>query len=246
MRKSLVAVCTLLACVAALSHASRPAGPAGALEPGSRVLLDAHNAYPNEGRWADRIDRALSTGVPVAIEQDLVWHAGRSLVSHGEPFTGAEPTLDTYFFQRIRPVVEQALREDRRDDWPVITLNLDFKSNEPEHHRIIWELLGRYERWLTTAERVASAADIAPLAVGPVLVLTGEADEQEQSFSTDRTHELSPMGEPAVVERRAGGTAQGRGLDVGGRRQTCGTRASVSRGGPVDQVLHAERSRSGR
>ena len=31
-------------------------------------LLDAHNCYPYEGRWTDRIDRALAVGFPVAIE----------------------------------------------------------------------------------------------------------------------------------------------------------------------------------
>ena len=38
--------------------------------PGARVLVDAHNAYPSDGKFTDRIDRALSTGVPLAIEQD--------------------------------------------------------------------------------------------------------------------------------------------------------------------------------
>ena len=47
-----------------------------AFEPGARVLLDAHNAYPYHGQWRDRIDRALATGVPVAIEQDLAWRDG--------------------------------------------------------------------------------------------------------------------------------------------------------------------------
>src|SRR5262245_24640406 len=108
-----------------------------AFEPGARVLLDAHNCYPYHGQWADRIDRALSTGTPLAIEQDLVWFRdpvtgrGRSLVAHDEPekpalgLTGEEPTLRDYFFERIRPLVERALREQRRDTWPIITLNLD-------------------------------------------------------------------------------------------------------------------------
>ena len=106
-----------------------------AFEPGSRVLLDAHNCYPYAGRWADRIDRALATGTPLAIEQDLVWFRdpltgkGRSLVAHDEPgkpalgLSGREPTLREYFFERIRPQVERALREGRRDTWPIITLN---------------------------------------------------------------------------------------------------------------------------
>ena len=35
--------------------------------PGQRVLLDAHNCYPEGDAYADRIDRALATGLPVAI-----------------------------------------------------------------------------------------------------------------------------------------------------------------------------------
>jgi len=76
-----------------------------AFEPGTRVLLDAHNCYPYGGRWADRIDRALSTGTPLAVEQDLVWYRdpatgqGRSLIAHDEPgkpalgLSGREPTM---------------------------------------------------------------------------------------------------------------------------------------------------------
>jgi hypothetical protein len=46
----------------------------GAAHPASRVLLDAHNTYPYGEWWGDRIDRALSTGVPLAVEQDLAWY----------------------------------------------------------------------------------------------------------------------------------------------------------------------------
>ena len=65
--------------VVALGHAPHSAVPAATV-PGARVLLDAHNCYPYQGRFADRIDRALATGLPVAIEQDLIWReaaAGR-------------------------------------------------------------------------------------------------------------------------------------------------------------------------
>src|SRR6476646_10977725 len=166
--------------------------PAGArfdaLVPGTRVLLDAHNSYPEDGRWADRIDRALGTGVPLAIEQDLIWYRdpasgeGRSVVSHGQPFTGLEPGMREYFFERIRPIVEKALQENRRDEWPIITLNLDFKSDEPEHHAAVLKLLAEYQAWLCTAPRAASPGDVQPMHVGPVLVLTGEQDAQQQDF----------------------------------------------------------------
>lgn len=42
-----------------------------------RPMVDAHNCYPYNGQWTDRIDRALnvlsSTGSPVSIEQDIAW-----------------------------------------------------------------------------------------------------------------------------------------------------------------------------
>jgi hypothetical protein len=155
--------------------------------PGRRVLLDAHNAYPEQGLWRDRIDRALATGVPLAIEQDLVWFCEppvpcRSVLRHDPPFTGHEPTLRDYFFERIRPIVERALADGERRDWPLITLNLDFKSDEPEHHAAVWALLGEYEAWLTTAARTASVDDVAALDVRPVLVLTGAEESQQVSF----------------------------------------------------------------
>lgn len=169
-----------------------------AARPGGRVLVDAHNCYPEHGRFADRIDRALATGLPLAIEQDLFWYrdaatgVSRSIVTHAqkdEPFTGREPSLKDHFFERIRPLVEQALRDDRRDAWPLIVLNLDFKSNEPEHHAAVWRTLGEYESWLTTATRVADGAAPAPLDVRPVLVLTGNPASQQTAF-----HDQVPAG----------------------------------------------------
>ena len=189
---SLLATALLASTPGAAPQAGQPAW-AGA--PGARVLLDAHNCYPDTGRWADRIDRALGTGLPVAIEQDLVWFRDprsgvfRSIVSHGEPFTGTEPSLASHFFERVRPLVEQALRDGRRETWPLIVLNLDLKTNEPEHHAAIWETLGTYAAWLTTAPRTADGTRPAALDVKPVLVLTGNADAQQVAF-----HDRIPVG----------------------------------------------------
>ncbi len=186
----------LLAVLAATGAAAQgqPTALPG-LTPGTRVLLDAHNCYPYDGRWPDRIERALDTGTPLAIEQDLAWFVdpqtgtGRSIVTHGTPFTGTEPAMKIHFFERIRPIVERALAEDRRAEWPVIVLNLDFKTDEAAHHDAVWALLGEYESWLSTAPRTASPSDVAPITPGPVLVLTGEQDEQERDF-----HDRVPVG----------------------------------------------------
>jgi hypothetical protein len=211
-----LAACALLVCAPpgladAQSASQRP-------EPGSRVLLDAHNCYPYNGRWADRIDRALSTGTPLAIEQDLVWFRdpltgeGRSLVAHdeqGKPnlgLDGSEPTMREYFFERIRPLVERALVEQRRDTWPIITLNLDLKTEEPEHLAAIWALLREYRPWLTTARRTENLSDIQPMTFGPLLVLTGESDAQRKAFYDDvpAGQELLVFGAARPRSRKAG------------------------------------------
>src|SRR5215813_8485364 len=153
-----------------------------------RTLLDAHNCYPYYEWWFDRIDRALSAGTPLAIEQDLLWtknpRTGKtaSVLSHGGQTTGAEPGMREYFFERIRPIVEKALRGGNHGDWPLITLNLDLKSEEPEHLEAIWSLLSEYKDWLSTAPRTENLQKLESLQVRPVLVLTGESDAQKTVF----------------------------------------------------------------
>jgi hypothetical protein len=162
------------------------------------VLLDAHNAYPDRGRFADRIDQALATGLPVAIEQDLAWCPGPTgarepVVSHETECHGGEPTLESYFFGTVAPLLDRAVQSGRTAEWPLVTLNLDFKTNEPEHHRAVWRLLERYGRLVTTAER-RSDGEVAPLTPGPLLVLTGSNDVQQQTF-----HDAVPVGGRLLV-----------------------------------------------
>jgi len=167
-----------------------------AITPGSRVLMDAHNCYPYQSKWTDRIERALKTGTPLAIEQDLFWytdrhtHHSQSLVTHGKPVHGNEPTLRDYFFERIRPLMEAALREGDHGDWPLVTLNLDFKSDEAAHHAALWNVLKQYEAWICSAERTADIRKVMPMTIRPLLVLTGEADSQERDF-----YGIVPLGE---------------------------------------------------
>ncbi len=171
----------------------------------SRVLLDAHNCYPENGRWAERIERALALGTPIAIEQDLAWFDGRSILTHEKEFSGSEPGMREYFFERIRPIVEKELREGNRKRWPVIVLNLDFKSDEPEHHRAVWQLLDEYEAWLTTAVRSSNdPGKLAKLDRKPIMVLTGSNDVQEKTF-----HDAVPDGGRLRVFGAVAGGAAG-------------------------------------
>lgn len=210
-------------CAAVLIAFFIPIGKAmaqqNAAKPGARVLMDAHNCYPYDEWWGDRIERALSAGTPLAIEQDLDWYTdpktGKSwmVVAHGAPLSGNEPTLETYFFDHVRPFVEKALREGNHGNWPIITLNLDLKTDRPELLHAIWSELQKHQDWITTAVKEDDIHTISPLTVRPILVLTGEPDAQQKVFYDDlkpgdrmlvfgavHTFEDNPMAAPDVLE----------------------------------------------
>lgn len=187
-----VAVAAILPLLSAGAHARAQT----AYQPGRRTVNDAHNCYPYDGRWGDRIERALATGFPVAIEQDLDWFpatpsaTGRVLVSHGSQHTsitrggklsGDEPEFESYFFDHVRPSVEHALRSSDHSQWPIITLNLDFKSEQPELLQAVWVILRNHREWLTHATKNTTGA-ISNLTVGPILVLNGPSDEEQAVF----------------------------------------------------------------
>ncbi|HYW44906.1 MAG TPA: hypothetical protein VE959_18745 [Bryobacteraceae bacterium] len=148
----------------------------------NRPVFDAHNCYPYEGSWADRIERALQTGFPVAIEQDMAWYGGRAVVSHTDKTKGSEPLLRDYFFERVRPIVEKALAENDRARWPLIVVHFDFKSNDAPLLHAVWEVLGEYEGWITTAVKTADPGRLSPFDAKPLLVLTEDSDAQEEVF----------------------------------------------------------------
>jgi hypothetical protein len=156
-----------------------------------RPILDAHNCYPYVGKWNDRVQRALNSGFPVSIEQDLAWYVdpatgvGRVVVSHTPKPTGKEPTLHEYFFEQVRPVVEKAIAENHRDHWPIIILHFDFKDNQPALLKAVWQLLGEYQPWLSTAAKTSDPSILSPIERRPILAITEGSDEQQKVFFDD-------------------------------------------------------------
>jgi hypothetical protein len=154
----------------------------------NRPTLDAHNCYPYDGKWADRIDRALATGFPVGIEQDMAWYVdpatgkGRAVVTHSAKTNGSESTLKQYFFEKVRPIVEKALAENHRDQWPLIVVHFDFKDNQAPLLHAVWDLLGEYEGWITTARKGSDPHKLEAFDPKPLLVLTEDSDAQEEVF----------------------------------------------------------------
>jgi hypothetical protein len=190
----------------------------------NRPILDAHNCYPYEGKWADRIDRALKNGFPVAIEQDIAWAKGQPVVTHTSKTTGDEPTLRDHFFEHVRPIMEKALAENKRATWPLIVVHFDFKSLEPDLLRAVWDVLGEYEAWITTAAQTSDAHQLAPFEIKPLLVLTEDADAQEEIF-----FKAVPAGE----KLRVFGSAHTRGVEQAPREERTHLLATL----PPDQLL---------
>src|SRR5690242_10667105 len=148
----------------------------------NQPVPDSHNCYPYKGQYADRIERALRTPFPVGIEQDIAWANGKAVVSHDAKTVGTEPTLRDHFFERVRPIIEKALAENKRETWPIIVVHFDFKDVRPELLHAVWDLLGEYQGWITTAEKGADPRKLMPFDPKPLLVLTEDADAQEEVF----------------------------------------------------------------
>ena len=154
----------------------------------NRSIPDAHNCYPYEGKWADRIERALKSGFPIAIEQDLAWYrdphsgVGRVVVSHQPKTDGTEPEERNYFFERVRPIIEKELASGDSSHWPIIVLHFDFKDVQPALLHAVWKLLGEYQGWISTAEKTADPHELAPIDRKPLLVLTEDSDAKEKVF----------------------------------------------------------------
>ncbi|HEX4165358.1 MAG TPA: hypothetical protein VHZ55_07780 [Bryobacteraceae bacterium] len=161
--------------------------------PGSRIQILAHNAYPDHGNYSDRLDRAIASGVPFVVEEDLAWVDGKSLLIHGAKNVASDyPTLESYFFPKVRPVIEKALRENDKKQWPVITLYLDIKNDPLEHLAAISKVLDQYGSWLTTAVKTDDPAKQSPLDLKPMMVLV--EDKQGDSNKQEAFYDRVPVG----------------------------------------------------
>lgn len=156
--------------------------------PGARIQMLAHNAYPDHGKYADRLDRAISSGMPFVVEEDLAWLDGRSVVIHGaKNMSVDDPTLETYFFPKVQPLMEKAMRSHDKSKWPLITLYLDIKNDPPEHLEVIQKMLDRHAAWLTTAVKQDDIQKQSPLKVGPMMVLVEDkTNDIKQQFFYDK------------------------------------------------------------
>jgi hypothetical protein len=164
------------------------AAKVGTYAPGARIQVLSHNAYPDHGKFGDRLDRAMAAGVPFAVEEDLAWVDGRSLLIHGARNASAEdPTLESYFFPKVKPIVEKALKDGNKGKWPLITLYLDIKNDPPEHLEAINKLLDKYDTWLTKAEKTEDRMKQSPLELKPMMVLVEDkqGDIKQKFFYDD-------------------------------------------------------------
>jgi hypothetical protein len=183
-RTQTIALCAIATVAATVALTAKVANT---FTPGSRVMVLSHNAYPDHGKYTDRLDRTIASGVPFAVEQDLAWVDGRSLMIHGaKNIASDDPTLETYFFPRVRPVIERALKEGNKGNWPVVILYLDIKNDPPEHLQAISAVLDKYDAWLTTAKKTDAITKQSPLDIKPMMVLVEDKENDiKQKFFYD-------------------------------------------------------------
>jgi hypothetical protein len=163
------------------------------LVPGSRIQVLAHNAYPDHGKYGDRLDRAISAGVPFVVEEDLSWVDGHSVLIHGAKNVGGDdPTLESYFFPKVKPIMEKAMKDGNKGNWPLITLYLDIKNDPVEHLEAISTVLDKYNAWLTTAVKTSDIAQVSPLDLRPMMVLV--EDKENDSNKEDLFYNRIPVG----------------------------------------------------
>jgi len=185
MRKTLFAASLMLTALAFAEQAP--------VTPGARTIVLAHNAYPDHGKYADRLERALAAGQPFVVEEDLSWVDGQSLLIHGAKNAAAgDPTLETYFFPKVRPLLEKALHEGNRGNWPLITLYLDIKDDPLDHLAAISRLLSRYDGWLTTAAKTDDILKMSALDIKPMMVLV--EDKQNDLNKQQIFYDQVPLG----------------------------------------------------
>ncbi|MBO0722483.1 MAG: hypothetical protein J2P41_16780, partial [Blastocatellia bacterium] len=186
--KKLIISASIIA-VAAIYAASAAGAHKTPFEPGARTLMLAHNAFPDkEFKYTNRLDNALSGGLPFAVEEDLVWVNGKSLLIHNEREAGPNsPTIESYFFTKVSPLMEKALKDGNKGNWPLITLYFDIKNDPVEHLEAISKVLDKYDSWLTTAVKTNDIAKISPLELKPMIViLEDKQNDIKQEFFYDR------------------------------------------------------------
>ena len=186
MKKLTIISLTIASVVASVAIAAKV--HSSPFTPGARTLMLAHNAYPDEGKYGNRLDRAISAGAPFVVEEDLNWINGRSLLIHHEKAANADsPTLESYFFPKVKPVIEKALKEGNKGDWPLITLYLDIKNDPEEHLEAISKTLDKYDGWLTKAVKTSDMSKQSPLELKPMMVILEDKENDiKQSFFYDR------------------------------------------------------------
>jgi hypothetical protein len=102
------------------------------------------------------------------------------LLIHGsKKVSESDPTLDNYFFPKIGLVVEKALEQGNKGDWPLITLYLDIRNDPPEHLAAISKTLDSHSAWLTTAKKTANLTEQSPLELKPIMVLVEDKSGDE-------------------------------------------------------------------
>lgn len=87
----------------------------------------------------------------------------------------------------MKPIIEKALKEGNKGDWPLVTLYLDIKNDPEEHLAEINRVLDKYDAWLTKAVKTADINKQSPLELKPMMVILEDKENDiKQAVFYDR------------------------------------------------------------
>ncbi len=104
------------------------------------------------------------------------------MVTHGDPATRRTSPQWSSTFSNGETHRGEGARGGNKGDWPLITLNLDFKDNKPEHLAEVLALLRKYQAWITSAPKADSIDNVEAARCQAHSGFTGEPDAQQKVF----------------------------------------------------------------
>jgi hypothetical protein len=119
-----------------------------------------------------RIERALSAGFPVGIEQDLTWYVdpvskqGRAVVAHNDKTGWLRAFTARLLLRACAADRRESSHGESAGEMAVIVLHFDFKSNPAGIASRDLGFTGEYQAWITTAEKTADTHELTQFHAG--------------------------------------------------------------------------------
>ena len=91
----------------------------------------------------------------------------------------------------MKPIIENALSQGNKGDWPVLVRYLDIKNDPLEHIQVMAKVLDKEEAWLTTDVKSGDIKGQSPFDLKPLMVLV---EDKQNDIKQKFFHDDIPVG----------------------------------------------------